>query len=57
MSTNDHTYTVRRLAVEVSGVRELQHRYEQAVPPNPRKDVAALLDRRASWPEVLDCRP
>jgi hypothetical protein len=57
MSTDDDTYTVRRLTVEVPGVREFQHRYEQAVPPNPRKDVAALLDRRASWPEVLDCRP
>jgi hypothetical protein len=55
MSANDDTYTVRRLTVEVPGVREFQHRYEQAVPANPAKDIAALVERHATWPEVLDC--
>jgi hypothetical protein len=55
MSTRDDTYSVRRLTVEVPGVREFQRRYEQAVPPNPADDVAALIEGKANWPEVLDC--
>jgi uncharacterized protein (DUF302 family) len=54
MSADDDTYTVRRLTVEVPGVREFQRRYELAVPPNPLRDIAALVERQASWPEVLD---
>jgi uncharacterized protein (DUF302 family) len=55
MSANDHTYMVKRLTVEVPGVRQFQHRYEQAVPPNPARDISALVERQASWSEVLDC--
>jgi hypothetical protein len=55
MSTHDVRYNVSRLTLEVPGVREFQRRYEQAVPPNPAEDMAALIGRKATWPEVLDC--
>jgi uncharacterized protein (DUF302 family) len=55
MTMPDATYSVRRLTVEVPGVREFQRRYEQAVPPNPAGDLASLIKRNANWPEVLDC--
>ncbi len=54
MATSHETYTVRRLTVEVPGVREFQRLFEEAVPTNPVEDVAALVQRGASWAEVLD---
>jgi uncharacterized protein (DUF302 family) len=54
VATEHETYTVRRLTVEVPGVREFQRRYEQAVPMTPVDQVAALIERRASWTEMLD---
>ena len=54
MATSHETYTVRRLNVEVPGVREFQQLYEQAVPANPVEEIVALVQRGASWAEVLD---
>ena len=54
MATSHETYTARRLTVEVPGVREFQELYEQAVPPNPVEEIVALVERGASWAEVLD---
>ncbi len=54
MGTGHDTFTVRRLNVEVPGVREFQTLYEQEVPPNPVEEIVALEQRGASWPEVLD---
>ena len=54
MATNSDTYAARRLTVEVPGVREFQQRYEQAVPPNPAGEIAALVRRQASWAEIID---
>jgi uncharacterized protein (DUF302 family) len=45
---------VGRLNIEVPGVREFQRHYEQAVPANPVEDLAALVERGASWDEVID---
>ena len=47
------SYTATRLTVEVPGVREFQGRYEQAVPFNPVDDVARLVERGATWTEML----
>ena len=54
MATSHETYNARRLTVEVPGVREFQHLYEQAVPANPVEEIAALVQRGASWAEVID---
>jgi hypothetical protein len=54
MATSHETYSVRRLTVEVPGVREFQRLYEHAAPPNPVDEIAALIERGASWAEVLD---
>jgi uncharacterized protein (DUF302 family) len=54
MATSPETYTARRLNVEVPGVREFQHLYEQAVPANPVEEIEALVQRGASWAEVID---
>jgi uncharacterized protein (DUF302 family) len=54
MARSDETYTATRLNVEVSGVREFQRLYEHAVPAQPVDEVAALVERRASWAEVID---
>jgi uncharacterized protein (DUF302 family) len=54
MATAHETYTVRRLNVEVPGVCEFQQLYEQAVPPNPLEEIVALVERGASWAEVID---
>ena len=54
MATSHETYTVRRLNVEVPGVREFQELYEQAVPANPVEEIVALVQRGASWAEVID---
>jgi Domain of unknown function DUF302 len=54
VATSQETYTVRRLNVEVPGVREFQGLYEQAVPANPVEEIAALVQRGASWAEVID---
>jgi uncharacterized protein (DUF302 family) len=45
---------VGRLNVEVPGVREFQQLYEQAVPAEPVDEVWALVERGASWAEVID---
>jgi hypothetical protein len=50
MATTHETYTATRLTVEVPGVREFQQQYEQAVPANPAEEIAALVQRGASWP-------
>jgi uncharacterized protein (DUF302 family) len=54
VATEHESYTVRRLNVQVPGVREFQQRYEQAVPPNPVDEIVALVRRGASWAEVID---
>lgn len=54
MAADPETYTVRRLTVEVPGVREFQRSYEQAVPANPVEAIIALEQRGASWAEVID---
>ncbi len=54
MAPSHETYTARRLTVEVPGVREFQDLYEQAVPANPVEEIAALVQRGASWAEVID---
>jgi uncharacterized protein (DUF302 family) len=54
MGTSHETHTVRRLTVELQGVREFQQLYEQAVPANPVDQIAALVQRGASWAEVID---
>jgi hypothetical protein len=54
MATGHETYTARRLTVEVPGVRKFQQLYEQAVPANPVDEIAALVQRGASWAEVID---
>lgn len=54
MATSHETYTARRLTVEVPGVREFQQVYERAVPANPVEEVVALVERGASWAEVID---
>jgi uncharacterized protein (DUF302 family) len=54
MGTSHETHTVRRLTVAVPGVREFQQLYEQAVPANPVDQIAALVQRGASWAEVID---
>jgi uncharacterized protein (DUF302 family) len=54
VATSHETYTVRRLTVAVPGVREFQQLYEQAVPANPSELIAALVQREASWAEVID---
>ena len=54
MAASHEIYTVRRLTVAVPGVREFQQLYEQAVPANPAQEIAALVQREASWAEVID---
>jgi uncharacterized protein (DUF302 family) len=54
VTPQDEAYTARRLTVEVPGVREFQRRFEAAVPFNPVEGVASLVERGASWSEVLD---
>ena len=54
MATSDESYTVRRLNIEIPGVREFQQLYEQAVPANPLEEIAGLVQRGASWAEVID---
>jgi uncharacterized protein (DUF302 family) len=54
MAASHETYTTRRLTVEVPGVREFQQLYERAVPEDPVEEVAALVERGASWAEVID---
>ena len=46
MATSHETYVVRRLTVEVPGVREFQRLYEQAVPADPLEEVVALVGRQ-----------
>ena len=48
------SYTATRLTVEVPAVREFQRRYERAVPFNPVEEVASLVERDATWTEMLD---
>jgi hypothetical protein len=54
VATSHGNYTARRLTVEVPGVREFQQLYEQAVPANPVEEIAALVQRGASWAELVD---
>jgi uncharacterized protein (DUF302 family) len=53
VATRHETYTVRRLTVAVPGVREFQQLYEEAVPANPVEEIAALVQRGASWDDVI----
>jgi hypothetical protein len=47
-------YTVTRLTVPVGPTPgEFQARYEEAVPPWPKDQVTALVDRQAPWQEML----
>jgi hypothetical protein len=54
VATSDETHTVRRLTIEVPGVRAFQRLYEQAVPANPFEEIGALVQRGATWAEVID---
>ena len=54
MATSHETYEARRLNVLVPGVRSFQQLYEQAVPANPVGQIKALVERGASWAEVID---
>jgi uncharacterized protein (DUF302 family) len=54
LATAHESFLTRRLTVEVPGVREFQALYEQAVPADPREEIAALVQRDASWAEVLE---
>ena len=54
MATSHETHTARRLNIEVPGVREFQRLYEQAVPANPVEAITPLVERGASWDEVID---
>ena len=48
------SFTTTRLTVEVPSVREFQRRYEEAVPFSPVDRVTAMIERGASWAEMLD---
>jgi uncharacterized protein (DUF302 family) len=54
VATSHETHTTRRLNVEVPDVREFQRLYERAVPANPLEEIVALVQRQASWAEVID---
>jgi uncharacterized protein (DUF302 family) len=54
VATSHESYAARRLTVAVPGVREFQQLYEHAVPANPIEAIAALVQREASWAEVID---
>jgi hypothetical protein len=47
--------TVHRWTVDIESTpKDFRARYEQAVPPLPAADVAALAQRHAPWQEMLD---
>ena len=49
------SYSVSRLTVDVpSPFEEFREQYEQAVPPLPREQIDALIERNAPWNEMLD---
>jgi hypothetical protein len=48
------SFTATRLTVEVPGVREFQRRFEKAVPFSPVDRITALIERGASWAQMLD---
>ncbi len=48
------TSPVHRLNVRVADLSDFQHRYEQAVPLLPATEVDAMVERGASWTEMLD---
>ena len=54
MTTEQESFTARRLTVAVPGVREFQRRYEAAVPFSPADRITALVERGAAWTEMLD---
>ena len=48
-------YSVSRLTVETGSTpAEFRRRYEEAVPPLPAAQVAALVQQQAPWEEMLD---
>jgi uncharacterized protein (DUF302 family) len=47
-------YEVTRLTLPTPGVRELQARYEAAVPDYPRVAVSELVSRRIRWSEMIE---
>ena len=53
MTTNETTFTVRRLTVAVPSVRGFEQSYEAAVPDVPLDQVMALLQRGAPWSDML----
>lgn len=49
------SYSVNRLTVEVpASLEEFRQQYEQAVPPEPREQVEALVARDAPWSQMLE---
>ena len=48
------TFTAHRFNVRVADLSDFQQRYEQAVPLYPVKEVDAMVEREASWTEMLD---
>ena len=53
MPAECESYTATRLTVEVPEVGEFRQRYERAVPFNPVDDVDRLVERGATWMEML----
>ena len=47
------TFPAHRLNVRVADLSDFQHRYEQAVPLLPATEVDAMVERGASWTEML----
>ena len=45
---------MRRLTVEVPGVREFQSSTSRRCPANPVDEIVSLVERGASWAEVID---
>jgi Domain of unknown function DUF302 len=53
VSTDDASFTVKRLTIAVPSVHEFRRNYETAVPAVPVDEVKALLLRGAPWSEMI----
>jgi uncharacterized protein (DUF302 family) len=54
VATECESFTATRLTVAVPSVRAFQRRFEEAVPPNPVSHVTALIERGATWTEMIE---
>jgi uncharacterized protein (DUF302 family) len=50
----ENSFGVTRLSVPVSGVREFQTRYEEAVPDLPLAAIEDMVKRQAPWSQMLE---